>query len=155
TVLFELFGPADPTCAGPPVFTSTSALAADVAGSGPVTTTVAGTYHWFATYNGDTFNAPVRAGCQDEPVTVDRVTPMIQTDPSSAGPAGSPISDTAIVSGGFSPAAGAGLRLAGAVALAIDPPTGTVTFRLYPPADTTCTGTPVFTSTNPLDAAGL
>ena len=31
-------------------------------------------------------------------------------------------------------------------------PTGTVTFHLFAPGDTTCTGTPVFTSTNPLNA---
>jgi hypothetical protein len=34
------------------------------------------------------------------------------------------------------------------------PPTGAVTFRIYAPGDATCSQPPVFTSTDPLDAAG-
>src|SRR5207245_250304 len=33
-------------------------------------------------------------------------------------------------------------------------PTGTVTFNVYGPADTTCAAAPVFTSTNAVNAAG-
>jgi hypothetical protein len=61
---------------------------------------------------------------------VPKVTPSITTTPSGPVPAGGNISDTADVSGGFSP-------------------TGTVTFRLYAPGDATCQ-TPIATRTAPL-----
>ncbi len=67
-------------------------------------------------------------------MTITQATPTITTTPSPGGPVGTSISDTATVSGGFNP-------------------TGTVTFELFPPGDTTCTGTPAFTSPdNPLSA---
>ncbi len=91
-----------------------------------------GTYHWVATYGGDTNNTTVSSGCAAEPVTITQATPTIATTPSPGGPVGTSISDTATVTGGFNP-------------------TGTVTFELFPPGDTTCSGTPVFTSlSNPL-----
>ncbi len=90
-----------------------------------------GTYSWVATYNGDANNTTVSSGCQAEPVTITQATPTITTMPSPGGPVGISISDTATVSGGFNP-------------------TGTVTFQLFPPSDTTCSGTPVFTSSNSL-----
>ncbi|MGI8678630.1 MAG: Ig-like domain repeat protein [Jatrophihabitans sp.] len=69
-VTFKLFGPADTTCTGTPVFTNDGTLAAGSASSGNYRPTVAGTYHWTATYNGDTRNNPVSSGCADEPVTI-------------------------------------------------------------------------------------
>ncbi len=133
SVTFTLFGPGDTTCTGTPVFTTTGTLTGGAAGSGPFTTTHPGAYRWIASYGGDAKNVPVSSGCTDEPVTVALATPEIVTTPSAGGPAGTAISDTATVSGGFHP-------------------TGTVTFRLFPPSDTTCAGNPVFTSTNPLSA---
>ena len=55
------------------MFTSTNALSAPPpsATSGTFTTTAVGTYHWTATYNGDTNNAAVSSGCTAEPVTID------------------------------------------------------------------------------------
>ena len=133
TVTFELFAPGDATCTGTPVFTSTNAAQRGPrsATSDSFTTARVGTYHWVATYNGDANNTAVSSGCADEPVTITQATPTIATTPSAGGPVGTSISDTATVSGGFNP-------------------TGTVTFQLFAPGDTTCTGTPVFTSTNPL-----
>ena len=60
-----------------------------------------------------------------------RPPPGISTTPSAGGSVGTAIFDTATVTGGVTP-------------------TGTVTFNLFGPGNTTCTGTPVFTSTNPL-----
>ncbi len=62
-----------------------------------------------------------------------QATPEIVTTPSPGGVVGTGISDSARVSGGLNPS-------------------GTVTFNLYAPGDTTCAGNPVFTSTNPLSA---
>ena len=130
TVTFELFPPANTTCTGTPVFTSpNSPLSGGSATSGSFPTDTVGTYHWVAIYNGDANNTTVSSGCQAEPVTITQATPTITTMPSPGGPVGTSIFDTATVTGGFNP-------------------TGTVTFELFPPGDTTCTGTPVFTSTN-------
>ncbi|TMC08651.1 MAG: VWA domain-containing protein [Chloroflexi bacterium] len=134
TVTFTLFAPADTACAGPPVFTSTDPLVGDSAASGSFATTRVGTYRWVATYGGDTNNTPVSSGCQDEPVTITRATPAISTAPSAGGVVGTPVSDTATVTGGFGP-------------------TGSVFFALFAPGDTTCAGTPVFLSTGPLSGS--
>jgi hypothetical protein len=60
TVTFDLYGPADPTCAGAPIFTSTNALGADgIATSGAFTPTVVGSYRWRAGYSGDGNHVPL------------------------------------------------------------------------------------------------
>ena len=64
TITFKLYGPTDPTCAGPAVFSSTVNLLSSFAESGTFTatsTTGAGVYHWIASYSGDTDNSPVPA----------------------------------------------------------------------------------------------
>ncbi len=133
-VTFRLFAPGNATCTGTPAFTSTSPLSATppfTATSGAFAPGAVGTYHWVATYDGDANNVAVSSGCTAEPVTITQAAPTITTTPTPGGPVGTLISDTATVSGGASP-------------------TGTVTFNLYPPGNATCTGTPAFTSTNPL-----
>jgi hypothetical protein len=55
------------------------------------------------------------------------VVPKLVTTASAGGPLGTVLTDQATLSGGFNP-------------------TGSITFRLYGPNDTNCTGTPVFTS---------
>jgi len=67
TVSFDLYGPADPTCAGAPVFSTTGTLD----GNGDATTTVtyqpteAGTYTWIASYAGNALNDPATGACSD------------------------------------------------------------------------------------------
>ncbi len=58
-----------------------------------------------------------------------KVQPSIATTQSAGGTVGVAVNDTASVSGGLDP-------------------TGTVTFQLFGPGDTTCSGTPVFISSN-------
>jgi hypothetical protein len=55
------------------------------------------------------------------------VVPRLVTTASAGGPLGTALTDQATLSGGFNPS-------------------GSITFRLYGPNDTNCTGTPVFTS---------
>jgi hypothetical protein len=129
TVTFQLFAPGDTTCASP-IATRTGALAGSVAGSGNVTIGAAGTYRWVGTYNGDANNNPVTSPCGDEQVVVVKATPGIGTTPSGTVPAGGTISDSAAVTGGFTP-------------------TGTVTFQLFGPGDTAC-ATPIATRTGTL-----
>ena len=116
-VTFNLFAPGDTSCTGTPR-SSTNPLNAGSATSSTFPSTAVGTYHWTATYNGDTNNAPVSSPCTAEPVVITQATPTIATTPSAGGPVGSTgISDTATVSGGFNP-------------------TGNVTFNLFAPGDT-------------------
>jgi hypothetical protein len=114
-VTFNLYAPGDTGCLSTVVFTDTQNLGVV---SGNYTTAAVGTYHWKATYNGDPNNLTATSACDAEPVTTIKAQPSIGTTP-SAGTVGTVINDTATVSGGYSP-------------------TGTVTFNLYAPGDTTC-----------------
>src|SRR5262249_45424122 len=126
TVTFQLFGPGDTTCAGPNLVSGPNFVNVPLSGlsatSGDFTTTAVGTYNWIATYNGDANNNPLSTNSGYQAVTVGPASPSI---PSAATPArapvGSPIHDTATVSGGSNP-------------------TGTVTFKLFGPTDPTCAG---------------
>jgi len=130
-IRFEAFAPADTTCATP-VDTST----VRVRGNGTYrsvdfTPTQAGTWHWIATYSGDSRNHSIATGCGDpgEDVVVDPTTtpptgsPSLTTTASHNVHAGSPISDTAHLTGGTNP-------------------TGTITFAVFGPDDANCSGPP-------------
>src|SRR5262249_9118116 len=99
--------------------------------------TAAGTYRWRASYSGDANNNPVAGPCSDpsEATVVTKASPTLATQSSSAVAPGGSVTDTATVAGGVSP-------------------TGTVTFTLYGPDDTTCTSTPVTSSQATLSANG-
>ena len=136
TVSFRLFAASDPQCAAAPVQAFGGvALSSGAATSPAFTPSIAGTYHWVAAYGGDANNNAVSSACADEPVTVAAATPSIATTPSAGGPVGTPVSDRALITGGFHP-------------------TGSVTFRLYGPDSSGCNGTPAHTSTVPLPASG-
>jgi len=73
TITFNLFDLSDPNCGGPPIFTNT----VNVNGNGTYNTSAGftgavaeGTYHWTATYSGDTNNNSVSSTCADEPVMI-------------------------------------------------------------------------------------
>jgi Bacterial Ig domain len=73
TITFEAYGPSPtPDCTGIPLDDET----VDVSGAGSYTTTngftpsQAGTYYWVTTYSGDTDNAGITSGCDQESVTV-------------------------------------------------------------------------------------
>ena len=127
TVTFKLYNNA--TATGTPLFTDANEpLSGGVASSTIYATTATGTDYWVATYNGDGNNVSVASGVAAEPVTVAPNPTMINTTVSAGSiVVGGAISDTATVTGGYSP-------------------TGTVTFKLYNNA--TATGTPLFTDAN-------
>jgi LPXTG-motif cell wall-anchored protein len=142
TVTFRLFAPADALCAGAPVFTDVQPLtfgadpSVGTAQSGSFTPTGAGTYRWVATYDGDVNNAAVSGTCGDPTETTDvaQATPAIVTVASPGVVVGTgALSDQATVTGRVNPIGAQ-----------------TVTFRLYGPADATCAGAAVFTSTAPV-----
>ena len=136
TVTFTLFGPDNPTCAGPPIFTSTVPLSGGpppTANSGDFTPTAPGTYNWVAVYNGDANYTSVTSPCGalNESSVVNQAIASIATSATPTVTIGSPITDTATVTGAAAPA---------------PTPTGTVTFTLFGPDNPTCTGAPIFTS---------
>ena len=67
--------------------------------------------------------------------TINKVSPTLPTTPSAGGPIGTVLNDSATVTGGSSP-------------------TGTVDFKLFPPSDATCAGTPVYTQSGVALVAG-
>ncbi|MDQ2700420.1 MAG: hypothetical protein M3Y23_03720, partial [Actinomycetota bacterium] len=130
SIVFKVYGPGDEDCSDPSVFSSTVTVdGAGEYGSGDYVPTTAGDYRWTADYSGDANNDPDSSPCnaQGETSTVAKAVTTIETNASSAG-IGSPISDTAVISGGVNPG-------------------GTVTFRAYGPDDADCSGTPAFTGT--------
>ncbi len=131
TISFEVFGPGDPTCAGPAV-TPTSATVAGEGQyvSGQFTPPSPGVYHWSAHYSGDPTNAPASSTCTATS-TVSKATPAISGDASDAA-IGSAIHDQATLTGGASPS-------------------GEITFSIFAPADTGCAAS-LATSTAPIQA---
>jgi hypothetical protein len=85
-VTFRLYGAADATCTGAPVFTSTVALSAATAQSASFTPVAAGRYRWVATYEGDTNNLSVSGACGD----------LTETATATAAPMSLPPTGTAL-----------------------------------------------------------
>lgn len=129
TVSFSLFGPADRACSGTDLVAGLTGfknipLVGVSAKSAGFVPTQPGTYEWVATYSGDKFNSGAVSACGSESATLTPLplpTPSLLTVPSSGGPAGTVISDVATLRGGE------GLG-------------GTVSFALYGPGDSGCSG---------------
>jgi len=126
---FNLFGPSDPTCSGSPFFQDSIF---NVNGNGaytsdPILTGPTGTYHWTVSYLGDKNNNPVTSACA-ESTLVTLTIPTLATSATATAVPGQPIQEQATLSGG-------------------NAPSGSIAFAAFPPADTTCAGTPEFTST--------
>jgi hypothetical protein len=144
SVTFDVFAPGDPSCSSSPVLSSTNPLdsTGTSAVSNPFTAASAGTYHVIASYSGDSSYLPQTTACSDQgeavTVTPGPIAVATQVAPATIG-LGATFDDIATLS---PPAAGT------------VPPTGSVTFDVYAPGDTTCSSSPVFSSTNPVDAVG-
>lgn len=131
-VTFKLYSPSDVTCSSTPVYTYTDS-AAPYATTPGFTSTETGTYRWVAEYSGDASNNPVTSGCQEEQVTVNKLTPVVVTEihnashtPITTASVGDTVHDSAVVTGSSTQ------------------PTGNVTFSFFD--NGTCTGIPVATS---------
>jgi hypothetical protein len=135
SITFRLYGPADTSCTGTPVYSNTVTVTGNGNyNSGNYTPTAAGTYRWIASYTGNSPNTsgPVAGACGDtNEVSVVKPNPtsIITVATGAAGlPLGSSISDTATLSGATATAG------------------GTIIFKAYGPDDATCSGAAVFTS---------
>ncbi len=134
TVTFDLY----PTAGcGVPVFASTVNVSGAAATSAAYTTTTPGTYYWTATYSGDANNNAITEVCggTNESAVVVKASPSISTVASNTVVIGSAVSDGATLANGYNP-------------------TGTITFNLYGPNPTNCTGTPVFSDSENVSNAG-
>ena len=138
TVTFSLYS--NSACTGTPFYTTAPPIA--VTGNGDDTTAnttpanAAGTWYWTASYSGDPNNNPASSACGAETVVVAKASPTLSTTPSPGGTAGSVVlNDTGTVGGGFQPG-------------------GSITFNLYGPTDTICSGAPVYTTTPPITVSG-
>jgi hypothetical protein len=100
-----------------------------VPGSDAVTFNSSGTYYWQAVYSGDANNDPATSACLSEILTVNKATPTASTAQHLIP------NDDFTLSGGFTP-------------------TGSITFNLYSPSDATCSGTPAYTQTVPVNDNG-
>lgn len=117
-------------------------ITVNVSGNGQYTATEsnvfpAGSYYWLASYNGDANNNKATHGCPlgTETSTVNRATPALQTNATDATmPAAGGITDSAILSGGYSP-------------------TETLTFSAYL-GDNTCTSSPAYSVDVPVNGNG-
>ena len=135
TITFHAYGPDDATCTGPAADTSTVPVHGNgVYDSHAFTPTAIGVYRWVASYSGDPFNLAASPTACGDPAEAVVVSPLpkahtaISTTAAGGAPAGSPIDDVAHLTDG-------------------NDPTGTITFRVYGPHDTDCTGPPAGSST--------
>jgi hypothetical protein len=137
SITFDVYGPNDPTCSNAPAFTSNTIVAGDgTYTSANFAPAAPGTYLMVAAYGGDTNNNPIASSCGDanESVTVSKATPTVVTAASAGVTIGGQISDSATLAGGQAT------------------PSGTITFSAYGPGDPTCTNTPAFSATVPVNS---
>ena len=138
-ITFKLYAPTDTTCSGAAIFSSVNWIATGsvIAVSDSYTPASPGTYRWIVSFVGNVYNEPVSSSCNDslQNVVVTPTSTAISGSASAGVVVGGSISDQATLSGGVAPS-------------------GTVTFTLYAPADTTCMATPIFTTTKSVSDNG-
>ncbi len=138
-VTFTLYAPGDTDCNGTPVDTRSGRPLNVVAGTGTadsgagITPAGPGTYRWRAVFIGDVNNNTISGPCNAPGENT-----IVQSQPAIATNA----------SGGFVIGSGGELTDTATVTGLVSPVTGTVTFTLYAPGDTDCTGTVVATRAN-------
>jgi hypothetical protein len=130
-ISFQVYGPNDATCATQIIaYNGTGVSTVSASGNGTYnsasfTPSAPGTYRWIANYGGDVNNSGTVNVCNGagESVVISSASPTVITGASSDVVVGNPIRDSATLTGGYVP-------------------TGTISFRVYGPDDTTC-ATPI------------
>jgi hypothetical protein len=135
-VTFKVFAPTDSGCLTP-LATSTAPISGGQAASADFAPQQAGLYRWSAEYPGDTNNESVGLGCEasNQTSTVSKASPALSGTASSVVVVGSPITDTATLSGGFAVV-------------------GELVFRAYGPGDPTCANAPSYEASVPVGGPG-
>lgn len=142
TIKFQLYAESGGVCGSAVPGTSSTVVVHGNGNysSGAVVTPPAGNYVWVASYSGDTNNSAAGpTACNDPAETVAIVPTMavtsLSTQASRSVPEGDDIFDVATLTGGNNP-------------------TGTITFSLYGPGDTSCSQAPYNTSTRTVSGNG-
>jgi 6-phosphogluconolactonase (cycloisomerase 2 family) len=136
TIVFSAYQPSQPNCTtAAKTFTVTVTGDGSYASGSFTMTGMVGTYRWIARYSGDANNAATAGTCgaSGESSTLVPAT-TLSSATSGTVVLGSQISDAATLGGGASP-------------------TGTMTFKVFGPGDTTC-ATPLATSTATVSGDG-
>lgn len=78
-ITFKLYDPNDASCSASPVFTSMVTVNGNGTYNTPTgfTSNIAGTWHWSASYTGDSNNSSASSPCSAEPVTVNKISQTI------------------------------------------------------------------------------
>ncbi|MEA2703583.1 MAG: hypothetical protein QOD63_1528, partial [Actinomycetota bacterium] len=135
TAIFRLYGPSDPSCVAPTMFTSMVAVNGTSVNSSAFVTSQAGTYRWTTSYSGDAnYNAagPTPCSSASADVIVDKIRNVLGVT------AKAPISNVLVATATLSGFA----------------PNGTMSFFLTGPNDTYCAGPVLFTSTVTVNGVG-
>lgn len=128
TIAFSLFPPSDPTCSGTASYTQTVNVSNSSATTSPgFVSNAVGTWHWSASYSGDSNNNPATSICSSEPVTINSLTPTVTTT----------IHDANHNSVGTSVSAGSTVHDSASVTGSNGTATGSVTFTFYTSGDCT------------------
>ena len=128
-LVFRAYGPGDATCLSAPSYEDS----VTVSGDGPYSPTgfspATGVYQWTVEYEGDADNNSASLGCgaANQASAVGTVSVTLATSATS-GTVGNPVTAMASIREGAIP-------------------TGQITFKVFPPGDASCTGTPTFSST--------
>jgi hypothetical protein len=136
-LVFRAFGPNDPTCAGAVKYEATVA----VGGDGPYAPTgffpPPGLYRWTVGYAGDGNNqaAGLPCGATNQASAVNKASPSLEGTATSTVTVGTPITDTANLTGGFQA-------------------TGPLVFRAFGPNDPTCAGAVKYQAMVPVSGDG-
>ena len=134
-LLFRAYGPGDASCATAPAYEATVAVNGGSSYSPPGFSPGPGLYRWTAEYGGDSNNEAVGTACGalDQASAVTKATPGIGGVATAAAVVGSPIADSATLSGGF--AAG-----------------GQIVFRAY--SDASCATAPAYEAAVAVNGGG-
>jgi hypothetical protein len=144
TITFTVFGPNNATCTGVGIPAGSATVTGDgTYSSDAVPVVLAGTYRWIASYSGDANNNEFTTQCNDpnETSEVGKASPTLTTTPNpTSGTEGVVLNDAATLAGGVGPTPVG--------------PTGVITFRLFDPNQTGCTGTPRYLQIVPVAGNG-
>ena len=127
-LVFRAYGPGDPACAGAVKYEKSVTISGDGSYSPAGFAPEPGLYNWTVEYAGDANNeaASLVCGAANQASAVGRVAVTLAASASS-GTVGTALEASATIQEGAIPA-------------------GQITFKAFPPGDTTCSGTPSFSS---------
>lgn len=128
-LVFRAYGPGDATCSTTAKYEATVPVDGGDTYSPAGFAPGAGVYRWAVEYTGDANNGTAGLGCgvTDQASTVGTIAVTL-TAGAGGDTVGNPVNATAAIQEGAIP-------------------TGQITFKAFPPGDTTCSGAPAFSST--------